>query len=136
MPKPPLKILSVIPGSRYLAIVIFYDTELRDWRIQNIRGRGIKNRISKAKRILSNIIEQYHPNILALKKFSSFRSSKNLDILTSQIKDLGKKKGLRLYQRTWSEIKRFFTSKSSNKNEMAKIMTSQYPELLSDFQKE
>lgn len=135
--KPILKSLSIIPGSRYLAIAVFYDTDLRDWRIKDIREKGIKKRIEKAKGVLADFINRYNPHVLAVKKLDPIRSSRNLDNLTRQIRDFAKRRGLKVYQYTLAEIKASIApGQRINKRDLAELMVSQYPELLSDFEKE
>jgi len=135
--KPILKILSIIPRSRYLAIAIFYDADLRDWRIKDIREKGIKNRIKKAKKILSYFIERYEPHVLAIKKLDPIRSSPNLNNLARQIKEFARRKGLRVCQLSLPEIKASIApGERINKKDLAELVVSQYPELLPDLEKE
>jgi len=133
----PLKILAIIPGSRYLGEAILYDTELRDWRIKDIRGNGMSKRIEKLKSMLSDFISRYDLQVLAIKKPDPIRSSRNLDALTMKIQSLARTKGLKVCQFTLSEIKASVTAGIRiNKKTLAEKMAFQYPELIPDYEKE
>ena len=82
----PIKILSIVPGTKYLGVALFYGTELRDWRIKCLNTKGTENKIRKAKEIILDFLQRYNPQVLAVKKLDLKRSSKNLD-------NLARKKG-------------------------------------------
>jgi len=135
--KTPIKILSVIPGTKYLGVAQFYGASLRDWRIKCLNAEGNENKIKKGKEIILDYIEKYSPQVLAIKKLDRKRSSKNLNSLARRIKEFAKRKGLTLYQLKLSEIKKpFALGQRINKKNLAELVTSQYPELLFDFEKE
>lgn len=135
--RPQVKILSLVPGAKYLGVAQFYGTSLRDWRIKCLNGKGNENRIKKAKEIILDFIEKYNPQVLAIKKLDPKRSSKNLNSLARKTKEFAKRKGLAVYQLKLSEIKEAIApGKRINKRTLAKIVVSQYPELLFDFEKE
>ena len=57
--KEPVKILPIVPGTKYLGTSLFYGTELRDWGIKVLNAKGTKEKIKKAKDIISDFIEKY-----------------------------------------------------------------------------
>ena len=135
--KTPIRILAIVPGTKYLGVALFYGSSLRDWRVKCLNGKGIENRTKKAKEIISNYIQQYSPQVLAIKKLDSKRSSENLNSLARKIREFTKRKGLITSQLRLSEIKGpIAPGQRINKKELAKIITSRYPELLFDFEKE
>lgn len=135
--RPPVKILSIVPGTKYMGVAQFYGTSLRDWRIKCLNGKGNENRIKKAKEVIFDYIEKYDPQILAIKKLDPKRSSKNLNSLARKIREFVKRKGLTIYQLKLSEIKGSIApGRRINKKELARIIVSRYPELLFDFKKE
>ena len=135
--RPPVKILSIVPGTKYLGVAQFYGTSLRDWRIKILNTKGNENRIKKAKEIISDYMEKYSPQVLAIKRLDLKRSSKNLNSLARKVKEFAKRKGLTLCQLKLSEIKKpIAPGKRINKKDLSKIVVSQYPELLFDFEKE
>jgi Holliday junction resolvasome RuvABC endonuclease subunit len=132
-----LKILAVNPGSRYLGIAVFYGADLKDWRMKNISGSDMNQRLKKARNIVSKYIDWFDPDILAIKRLHPSRSSSNLSQLTSGIKRLARSRGMKVYQYTIDEMKAFFMErKRSNKQGLSEILVSRYPVLVPEFNKE
>jgi len=137
MHKKPLKILGINPGTRYLGIALFQGPELRDWGVKVIKGKWSKEKMAKVRMIVSRLIEQYGPNVLAIKKLHPCRSSPNLSQLVSGIKELSRRKGLKVYQFSVIDLETFFSPEESmNKKEMAEMLASEYPALLHELEKE
>lgn len=135
--KTQIKILSIVPASRYLSFAIFYDTDLRDWGIKDIRDKKLDTRINKAKEIISELINRYEPKILAIKELDSIRTSSNLDTLNKAVIEFARKKGLEIQKYTLKEIKSSLSpGQRINKKDLAKIIISLYQSLFYDFQKE
>jgi len=133
----PTKILSIIPGTKYLGVALFYGAELRDWRIKCLNIKGTENKVRKAKEIILDFIYRYNPQVLAIKKLNPKRSSKNLNNFARKIREFARRKGLTSYQLKLSQIKKSIApGRRINKKELAEIMVSRYPELLFDFKKE
>lgn len=137
VPKKPLRIIGINPGTRYIGVAIFQGTELRDWQVKNIAGNWSKEKIKKARMIVSGLIEQYEPDALAIKRFHPSRSSKNLNRLAEKIKGLAKSNGLKVYQYSIKELENFFSSEERiNKKELIEIIVSKYPFLSYELEKE
>jgi len=135
--KEPVKILSIVPGTKYLGTALFYGAELRDWRIKCLNVKGTENKIKKAKEIILDFIYRYNPQVLAIKRLNPKRSSKNLNNLARKIKEFVRRKSLAVRQLKLSEIKKPIAyGERINKKKLAEIMVSRYPELLFDFKKE
>ncbi len=98
MPKNPLKILGLNPGSKYLALAILQGSDLRYWGIKVLKGTWSKGKVEKTKEILSDLITRYDLNVLAIKKLHRSRSSKNLNRLTAKIREFARRKGLKVYE--------------------------------------
>ncbi|GAF91324.1 unnamed protein product, partial [marine sediment metagenome] len=47
MPKKTLKIIGINPGTRYLGISVFQDSDLRDWRIKVFQEKWSEHKIKK-----------------------------------------------------------------------------------------
>jgi Holliday junction resolvasome RuvABC endonuclease subunit len=137
MVKKPLTILGINPGSKYLGIAVFQESDLRYWAIKVLKGVWSKGKIKKAKAILSDLIDRYDVNVLAIKKLHPSRSSKNLDRLATIIKEFSKRKGLKVYQYSLKDVKDFFSLGTKiNKRQMAELIVTQYPFLGHPFEKE
>jgi len=120
-----------------MGIAVFYGSELRDWQVKDMEGRWSKEKIAKAIRILSSLIERHTAHILAIKKLHPSRSSTNLDLLVSRIKGVSKRKGLRVYEYSIDQIKEYFQlNHKINKREIARIMASEYPLLAQEWDRE
>jgi len=137
MTKKITKILAINPGTRYLGIAVFEGPELLDWQVKVINGKWSKRKQQKILVIVRTFIEQYQPDVLAIKKLHHSRSSGNLNQLVSRIKQHSKRKGLKVYQYTIKELEAFFFGEAkANKNKLAEILTSKYPFLVHEFNKE
>jgi len=137
MPKRPLKIIGINPGSKYLAVAIFQGSNLRYWGIKVLRGKWSKEKMERTKEIISDFIAQYGLNVLAIKKLHPSRSSKNLNRLVTRIKEFSKRKGLRVYEYSVKELEKFFSPEERiNKKKMAELVASEYPFLFPMLEKE
>lgn len=131
------KIIAINPGWRYLAIAVFDESELREWRLKSIKGRGAKRKLERVKEILAGYIERYHPDILAIKKLHPSRSSANLDIMAAGIEADCREKGMGVYSYSIQEMESILShSTRINKKELTKLLTSEYPELVHDLKRE
>lgn len=131
------KILAINPGTRYLGIATFEGPELSDWRVKVIKGKWSKEKQQKTLVIVRSLIERYQPDVLAIKKLHHSRSSGNLNRLVSRIKQHSKRKGLKVYQYSIKELEAFFFGEAkANKNKLAETLTSKYPFLIHEFNKE
>lgn len=132
-----LKILAINPGSRYIGVAVFESPELKDWRIKIIKGKWSKEKSQKIKILVRSLVEQYQPDVLAIKQLHLSRSSAKLNRLVSQIRQFSKRKGLRIYQYSIKDLKDFFSPEGRiSKKQLAGIVASKYPALLHEFIKE
>ncbi len=137
MPKETLKIIGINPGTRYLGISVFQDSDLRDWRIKVFQEKWSVDKIKKIKKTILDLMDDYEPNILAIKKLHPSRSSKNLKLLTAWIKESCKKKGLRILQFSIKELEDFYLpNEKLNKRNLIKKISSEYPELIHQYDRE
>ena len=131
------KILAINPGTRYSGIAVFKGSELLDWRVKVIKGKWSKEKQHKILALVRRFVEQCEPDVLTIKKLHHSRSSDNLNQLVGRIKQLSKRKGLKVYQYTIKELEAFFFGEArANKNKLAKVLTSKYPFLVHEFNKE
>lgn len=137
MPKKPLRILGLNPGSKYLAIAVFQGSNPRYWAIKAFKGKWSKEKMEKIKLILADLILRYDLNILAIKRLHPSRSSKNLNGSVAKIKEFSKRKGLRVYEYPMKDLERFFSpGEKINKKQMAELVASEYPFLFQALEKE
>lgn len=137
MQKKPIKIIGINPGGKYIGIAVFQGHELRDWGVRVVGGKWSKRKMRKAKGIVSDLVDQYEPDVLAIKKLHSSRGSRDLDRLVDQLIETSKEKGLKVYQYSIGDVEAFFSpNERINKEKMAEIITAQYPDLSNDLDKE
>ncbi len=137
MVKQTITVVGINPGTRYLGFSVFRETELRDWRVKVIKGKCQKEKIERGMMIVSNLVEEYKPNALAIKRIHSSRSSQDLNILVSKIKELSRRKKLKVYEYSIKELEDFFSTEGkSNKKKMLEEITLKYPDLSNEFNRE
>jgi len=137
MAKKTHKIIGINPGTRYIGIAVFYGSELRDWQVKNMEGRWSKEKKEKLTMTLSSLIDSYESDILAIKSLHPSRSSPVLNRLVGGIKDLSRRRGLRVYEYSTDEVKKHLSPDAKiNKRKLAEMVTSKYPLLRHELSKE
>jgi len=131
-----MRIIGINPGTRYIGFAIFHGSELRDWGVKNIEGRWSKDNLKKATKIISDMIGQNEPNIISIKQPHPSWSSSNLNQLVARIKELSRRKRIRTYQYSIDDLKTFFHYGKINKRQLAEMITSDYPFLHYELEKE
>jgi len=131
------RIIGINPGTRYLGIAVFEGPELMDWRVKVLKGKWSKEKMKKAIEIISDLIECYEPNVLAIKKFHPSRRSRNLVQLVAKIKEFSRKKALKVYQYSIKDVEEFFIKEGKpNKKNLAEVIVSENPALFHELKKE
>jgi len=137
MTKKPLKIIGINPGTRYLGITVFDGPELMDWRIKVLKEKWSKEKMKKAIKIISEFMERYQPNVLAIKKLHPSRRSENLLRLLNKIKEFARRRNLKVFQYSIKEIeKSFIKGGKLNKRNLIEAVVKLYPILHYDLNKE
>jgi RNase H-fold protein (predicted Holliday junction resolvase) len=132
-----LKIIGINPGTRYLGIAIFQDSELLDWRIKVFKEKWSKEKAKKILEILNEYIDLYALNTIALKKLHPSRRSQNLARLVTRIKEISKRKGIKVYQYSIKDLEEFFIEEDKlNKKNLAEAIVSENPVLFHELLKE
>lgn len=137
MPKPPLTILAVNPGTRYLGLAVLVGPELQDWRVKVIPGADEKIKITFARRLTAQWMTQYNPAVLAVKRLHPSRSSPALRRLATMIRVLAQGHRLRLYQYTIHELEAVLMPGAKiNKHRLAERLAAIYPALAHELSRE
>ena len=137
MTRKPLKIIGINPGTRYLGVAVFQETELLDWRIKVFKGKWSKEKMRKILEILNEYAQLYGINTISLKKLHPSRSSKNLKLLVSRIKALAKRNRIKVHQYSIKELEKFFLNDERlNKKNLSEKIALEYPVLNHEFEKE
>lgn len=131
------RILGINPGTRYLGLAVFNDTELLDWRVKTFIGKWTKEKEDRILEIIREQIEIYRINTIAIKKLHSSRASKNLKLLVSRIRNVGRKKQIKIQSYSIKELEKYFlTDSKANKRNLAERIVVEYPMLVHELNKE
>ncbi|OPY74199.1 MAG: hypothetical protein A4E63_00805 [Syntrophorhabdus sp. PtaU1.Bin050] len=76
-----LTILAVNPGTKYIGVAILQDSDLVYWGVKVLKGKWSDAKMKNAEASFNNFINQYHVDILTIKKLHPSRSSGNLDVV-------------------------------------------------------
>jgi Holliday junction resolvasome RuvABC endonuclease subunit len=136
MPKKILRIIGINPGTRYIGVAVFQGSELLDWGVKSVGGRWSVEKMKKARMILSDLLQRYEPDVIAIKELHPSRSSRNLNHLVKEMKELARRRGLRIYQYPIKEMERFFHSGKMSKRKLAESVASQHPVLAHELNRE
>jgi Holliday junction resolvasome RuvABC endonuclease subunit len=137
MPKESPRILAINPGSRYIGFAAFRGPELLDWGVRVISATTPRGRVRVAGQILKEAIDRFRPDVLAVKRLHSSRTSISLDRLTDSIRELSRRRKIKVRQYSITELKKVLCSGAKgNKRRLAAEVAATYPVLSRDFQKE
>lgn len=137
MPKEPLRILAINPGSRYIGFAAFRGPELLDWGVRVNSAKTPRGKVRVAGQIIKEAVERFEADALVVKRLHPSRTSISLDRLTFSIKELSRRRKLSLHQYSIMELKNALCSEAKgNKRRLAAEVAAKYPILSRDFQKE
>jgi len=137
MNRKPLRIIGINPGTRYLGIAVLDGSELLDWRIKTLEGRWSEEKIKKAIGVVSELIERYELDVLAIKKLHPSRRTENLLRLSDKIKNFARLKKLKVFQYSIKDIeKSYIVDEKLNKRNLFEALVKFYPELYPELKKE
>ena len=130
MTNKPLKILAINPGTRYLGIAVFIGTELRDWAIKVMKGKSTAD-------CVTDYVNQYGIDVIAIKKFHVSRSSKTLRMIADELENLAANRKIVFYEYSIDDLKeKLLFEPRGNKHLLMEEISKRYPFLLSDLQRE
>ncbi len=131
------RILAINPGTRYIGMAFFQGPELREWGIKIVSSGSLKYRMSNVARTLSQLIDQFSPHVMVIKKLHPSRSSSNLNKAVVQMKDLAKQKSLKVYQYPLQSVEQSLSGgEKTNKRRLAEMVAETYPFLHYELKKE
>jgi hypothetical protein len=137
MIKRPLNIIGINPGTRYLGIAVFQNSELLDWRIKTFPGKWTKEKSDKILAVIRKQVESYDIRKIIIKKLHPSRSSKNLKFLVAKMTALIREKRLKIKHCSISELEQaFIGDMKPNIRNLAERIVEQYPVLMPEFNRE
>ncbi len=129
-------ILAIIPGTKYLGVAIFVDTDLRDWYVKSIPNLSIKDKAEYVKEFIGGLIDHFNINILAMKKLHEARQSRNLSELVSKIKEAQKKLNIRVKEYPLQTIEQSLVQGKQNKRKLVDEVAQLYPVIIHEHERE
>jgi Holliday junction resolvasome RuvABC endonuclease subunit len=137
MSKKPITILAINPGTKYMAIAIFRESELREWFIKIFKGKWSKEKRHTILAAIETLMDRYQVTVLAIKRLHPSRSSRNLNSLVSGIKREMDRRGLKVHEYSITQMERSFCTEGKvNRKNMAEQVVRDYPGLFNEFEKE
>jgi Holliday junction resolvasome RuvABC endonuclease subunit len=132
----PKKILGINPGARYIGYALFNNSELRDWGIKSVKGKWTPEKSQKIGRILLGLLEQYQPDVLAIKKLHPSRSSHNLHGLINRFKEICREQNIPVYEYPIKYLEEAVLTDRMNKQKLVETLAELYPALFHEAVKE
>ena len=137
----PLKILSIKPGTKYMAIAVLDNQDLAYWMNKKIRYGGMSDTqvIKNLENCLNKLIDFWKPDIIAVEDIVYIQSIKNklLEILVKKIKSFGRISKIKIYFYSPILVRKFFCKKEKiNKINTAKLLSEQFPWLYEKYHRE
>ena len=129
-------ILSIILGTRYIGVAIMNGSDLRDWFVKSLHGKSVKEKLNYLHTIISDYIERFNIDALALKKLHPSRSSPTLNRLNESIKTVARDKHQSIVEYPISVIEHTLMSGKTNKKLLTEEILKIYPIVYHEYARE
>ena len=130
-------VLAIVPGSRYVGFAILCGRELKDWGIRVVKRRTPEEKLNYGNKLLASLLEEWRPNVLAIKNLHPSRSSASLNQLAGAMTNLARSMGLRVCRYPLERVEAGLcgTGKASKAKLAARICEA-YPFLSRELERE
>jgi crossover junction endodeoxyribonuclease RuvC len=129
----PQKILAIDPGTKHLGVAFFEGRELIYYGVKTIKQMKLASEtLKEGKKIVLRMIHDFKPELLVVEKtfFCNNRNSALLNVFADEIQTIGKHQELRVYAYAANTVRKHICGNgSASKDEVARVIVSQYPEL-------
>lgn len=132
MPTITNNILAIDPGTREIGFAVLDGNELLDYGVKRVSKQPTPRALmQKVDAIITRIIIQHNPSLLAIKKPAVVQySSRLVEAVGEQIKSTGERHGLTVYEFEPKAIRQFVCqSPKATKQDMTKIIADRCLEL-------
>jgi len=136
MPDKQTRVLGINPGARYLGYALINNSELRDWGIKSFKGKWTAEKSQKIGRVLIGFLDQYQPDVVALKKLHPARTSHNLHGLVNSFKYHCRIRNIPVYEYPIGYLKEAILHDNGSKKKLVKELYLHYPALFRETEKE
>lgn len=127
------RILAIDPGTREMGIAVLQGTDLLYHGVHVfLRRESAQSILAEGKDTLQRLIRDFGPDALAIEKtfFANNRNSALINVLSDEIRTLGKRKRLQVLAFAPSTVKKRITGNGhATKSEVAAVLVARYPQL-------
>ncbi len=128
-----IRILAIDPGTRYWGVAVFKGKTLHEAMVKVLTANDSPaNRLKEARKVFVSLAEDYAPDVLVLEKPFFFWSKQAhlLDALIDELKSLARKKKMQVCEYSPRTVRKIVCGHgNTSKKDMAKFLTSLYPDL-------
>ena len=127
------RILAIDPGTREMGIALVENGDLIYHGVRMIRRRqSPRDTLDQGRKVVLRLIKDFRPDLLAFEKtfFANNRNAALLNVLSDEIRAVGRRQGLRVLAFGPSTIKKGVCGNGhATKQEVARAVVARYPEL-------
>ena len=138
----PIKILAIDPGTRHMGVAVLDGSDLiyATVKVVKEKGMGPDAALKKTEKIIASLITGYNPDILAIEKtfFVESKRSSLLNVMTDEIKRIGKRKKLQVFSYAPTTVRKFICKdgKATKMKAASIIVNEHYHWLLRYYEKD
>lgn len=130
-------IAGISPGTKEMAIAIYRDGNLVDWRRKSVRGKWSEAKHKQIKRIFENTLKHNGITHLAFKLPRPHESSRALFKVIDTLTALAEKYRIPCFGFGIDQLKRCYkTSEVNNKKDMMEVIVQVHPEIRYEYEME
>ena len=133
MGKTKQRILAIDPGTRHMGVAVLEDDRLVYQGVEMIEKQETPHEtLKEARRAVLRLINDLKPDLLVFEKtfFAMNRNVALLNVLSDEIRAIGKRKGLEVISFAPGTVKKFICGNGrASKRAVATVIVSHYPEL-------
>jgi crossover junction endodeoxyribonuclease RuvC len=127
------RVLGIDPGTKDVGFALLEGEKLIHYGVKTIPRLHTSNEILKeGKRIVSRLMDDFRPEILVVEKtfFANNKDSVLLNTFTAQIRQMGKRKGLKVLSIATNTVRKAVCGNgAASKEEVAQVIALKYPQL-------
>ncbi len=133
MGKDKIRILAIDPGTRHMGVALLENGKLVYHGVKVIKKQKTPHEtLKEARKVVLRLINDLEPDVLVFEKtfFATNRNVALLNVLSDEIKAIGRRKGLRVMSFAPGTVKKFICGHGwASKYQVATVIVSKFPEL-------
>lgn len=134
------KIIAIDPDIRYQGVAVFQDKKLVFSSVKILYAKGpLRKRLKEVEKVFSSLIEDYAPNVLAIKRPFPFQTERSrfLKAIIDEIKHLARKERIRVHEFSPLAVRKIICGNAdAAKKDAAENVSLIYPELKNRLKKD